>query len=132
MSFRSIQAEHPAQGFGPSDQALFAMAVHVLKEHHDLGRMWPLSYTLPNGRSIEAVCDRAAHLTDMILGALAGFCACCRVSQWRSPLPSLPQPAMATTRRSCGRSPCCWRYLLTKGHPAGNGHVDSAAAISPV
>src|SRR5579863_6281609 len=52
------------------DQVLFAMAVHVLKEHHDLGRMWPLSYTLPNGRSIEAVCDRAAHLTDMIPGEL--------------------------------------------------------------
>ena len=45
---------------------LFAMAVHVLKEHHDLGRMWPLSYTLPNGRSIEAVCDRVAHLKGTI------------------------------------------------------------------
>ena len=44
------------------DKVLLAMAAHVLKEHHDLGRMWPLSYTLPNGRSIEAVCDRAAHL----------------------------------------------------------------------
>jgi len=48
------------------DQVLFAMAVHVLKEHHDLGRMWPLSYTLPNGRSIEAVCDRVAHLDTAI------------------------------------------------------------------
>jgi hypothetical protein len=44
------------------DKALFAMAVHVLKEHHDLGRKWPLSYTLPNGRSVEAACDRVAHL----------------------------------------------------------------------
>jgi hypothetical protein len=44
------------------DKALFAMAVHVLKEHHDLGRKWPLNYTLPNGRSVEAVCDRVAHL----------------------------------------------------------------------
>ena len=44
------------------DKALFAMAVHVLKEHYDLGRKWPLSYTLPNGRSIEAVGDRVAHL----------------------------------------------------------------------
>lgn len=66
MSFRSIQAERSAQRSGPTDQALFAMAVHVLKEHHDLGRKWPLSYTLPNGRSIEAVCDRAAHLNDVI------------------------------------------------------------------
>ena len=66
MSFRSIPPERPAQGSDPTDQALFAMAVHVLKEHHDLGRMWPLSYTLPNGRSIEAVCDRATHLIDAI------------------------------------------------------------------
>jgi hypothetical protein len=36
--------------------------VRVLKEHYDLGRKWPLSYTLPNGRSVEAVCDRAVHL----------------------------------------------------------------------
>jgi hypothetical protein len=47
-----------------SDQTLFAMAVYVLREHHDLGRLWPLSYTLPNGRSIEAVCDRVSHLND--------------------------------------------------------------------
>lgn len=52
------------------DKALFTMAVHVLKEHHDLGRKWPLSYTLPNGRSIEAVCDRAAYLNDEIPGDL--------------------------------------------------------------
>jgi hypothetical protein len=52
------------------DQVLFAMAVHVLKEHHDLGRMWPLSYTLPNGRSIEAVCDRVAHLNGTIPGEI--------------------------------------------------------------
>ena len=52
------------------DNALFEMVVHVLKEHHDLARMWPLSYTLPNGRSIEAVCDRAAHLNDLIPGEL--------------------------------------------------------------
>jgi hypothetical protein len=44
------------------DKALFAMVVRVLKEHHDLGRKWPLSYTLPNGRSVEAVSDRVAHL----------------------------------------------------------------------
>jgi hypothetical protein len=44
------------------DQALFAMAVRVLKEHHDLGRKWPLSYTLPTGRSIEALCDRVVDL----------------------------------------------------------------------
>ena len=66
MSIRPIQPERPAQGSDLTDQALFAMAVHVLKEHHDLGRMWPLSYTLPNGRSIEAVCDRAAHLIEAI------------------------------------------------------------------
>jgi hypothetical protein len=53
-----------------SDQVLFAMAVYVLKEHHDLGRMWPLSYTLPNGRSIEAVCDRVAHLKGTIPGEI--------------------------------------------------------------
>jgi hypothetical protein len=52
------------------DKALFAMAVRVLKEHYDLGRKWPLSYTLPNGRSVEAVCDRAAHLDGEIPGDL--------------------------------------------------------------
>lgn len=52
------------------DKALFATAVQVLKEHHDLGRKWPLSYTLPNGRSVEAVCDRAAYLNDEIPGDL--------------------------------------------------------------
>jgi hypothetical protein len=59
MSPRLVCATEP-------DKALFTMAVHVLKEHHDLGRKWPLSYTLPNGRSIEAVCDRVAHLNDEI------------------------------------------------------------------
>jgi hypothetical protein len=44
------------------DKALFALAVRVLKEHYDLGRKWPLNYTLPTGRSIEAVCDRAVDL----------------------------------------------------------------------
>ena len=48
------------------DEALFAMAVRVLQEHYDLGRMWPLHYTVPNGRSIEAVCDRVAHLDGTI------------------------------------------------------------------
>ena len=52
------------------DKALFGMAVRVLKEHHDLGRKWPLSYTLPNGRSIEAVCDRVAHLNGKMPGDL--------------------------------------------------------------
>jgi len=54
------------------DMALFAMAVRVLKEHHDLGRKWPLSSTLPNGRSVEAVCDRAAHLYGEIPSDLLG------------------------------------------------------------
>ena len=48
------------------DRALFAMAVRVLKEHYDLGRKWPLSYTLPTGRSIEALCDRTADLNGEI------------------------------------------------------------------
>jgi hypothetical protein len=43
-------------------KALFAMAVGVLKEHYDLRRKWPLDYTLPTGRSIEAVCYRAVDL----------------------------------------------------------------------
>ena len=55
-----------------SDQTLFAMAVYVLREHHELGRLWPLSYTLPNGRSIEAVCDRVAHLNDAIPDEILG------------------------------------------------------------
>jgi hypothetical protein len=38
------------------------MAVRILKEHLDLGRKWPPSYTLPTGRSIESLCDRAADL----------------------------------------------------------------------
>jgi hypothetical protein len=45
-----------------ADKSLFATAVRLLGEHHDLRRKWPLSYTLPNGRSIEAVCDRVADL----------------------------------------------------------------------
>jgi hypothetical protein len=69
------------------DQSLFAMAVHVLKEHHDLGRMWPLSYTLPNGRSIEAVCDRAIHLNGAIPGDLL------RVLQNLAVALSIPEPA---------------------------------------
>jgi hypothetical protein len=44
------------------DEAMFATAVEVLKSHFDLGRKWPLSYTLPTGRSIESLCDRAAYL----------------------------------------------------------------------
>jgi hypothetical protein len=52
------------------DRALFAMAVGVLKEHYDLGRKWPLDYTLPTGRSIEAVCDRTVDLDGEIPGDL--------------------------------------------------------------
>jgi len=55
-----------------SDQTLFAMAVYVLREHHELGRLWPLSYTLPSGRSIEAVCDRVAHLNDTLPDEILG------------------------------------------------------------
>ena len=96
MSIRSIQPERPAQGADLTDRALFAMAVHVLKEHHDLGRMWPLSYTMPNGRSIEAVCDRATHLSDTIPGELL------RVLQGLAVALSIAEPAKPLRRLCVG------------------------------
>ena len=48
------------------DRLLFADAVRILKEHVDLGRRWPLYYTLPTGRSIESLSDRIVHLPGKI------------------------------------------------------------------
>ena len=77
-----------AKGVAPTteqDKALFALAVGVLKEHYDLGRKWPLDYTLPTGRSIEAVCDRAADLPgeipDEILRQLRGLITALSVTE---------------------------------------------------
>jgi hypothetical protein len=40
------------------DKAQFQIAVRRRREHHELGKRLPLYYTLPTGRSIEAVCER--------------------------------------------------------------------------
>jgi hypothetical protein len=89
------------------DKALFALAVRVLKEHHDLGRKWPLNYTLPTGRSIEAVCDRAVDLDgqipDDLLRVLHDLAVALSIAEWEN--------SMATMPWSYARSQHSWRCL---------------------
>src|SRR5215469_7660788 len=40
------------------DKEQFETAVRLLREHHELGMRLPLYYTIPSGRSIEAICER--------------------------------------------------------------------------
>jgi hypothetical protein len=42
----------------PVSQEEFWTAVRLLQQYVELGQRLPLDYTLPSGRSIEALCDR--------------------------------------------------------------------------
>jgi hypothetical protein len=53
------------------DKEQFEMAVCLLREHHDLGMRLPLYYTLPTGRSIEAICERLRSSANSIPGHLS-------------------------------------------------------------
>ena len=60
------------------DRQEFSTAVDLLRPYVELGDRLPLHYTLPNGRSIEALCDRlngAAGSVPRDVGLTVGYLA---------------------------------------------------------
>jgi hypothetical protein len=48
------------------DTEHFSTAVCLLRQYVELGHRLPLNYTLPSGRSIEALCDRLQNTSSSV------------------------------------------------------------------